>query len=50
MTARELLKTDINNIYDQEFRIVVIKLIDGFERKHRRQQRIYCCTDQGTKK
>lgn len=27
MTARELLKTDINNISEQKFRITVIRLI-----------------------
>ena len=32
MTPRELLKTDINNISDQEFRIIVIRLIAGFEK------------------
>ena len=32
MTARELLKTDINNISDQEFRIIVIRLIAGLEK------------------
>ena len=32
MTARELLKTDINNISDQEFRIMVIRLIPGLEK------------------
>ena len=41
MTARELLKTDVNNISDQEFRLIVIKRLE----KHRRQQRIYCCSD-----
>ena len=30
MTAREFLKTNINNISDQEFRIIVIRLIPGF--------------------
>ena len=29
MTAKELLKTDINNIIEQEFRIIVIRLIVG---------------------
>ena len=36
MTARELLKTDINNITKQAFRIIVIRLIAGLEKKHRR--------------
>ena len=31
-TARELTKTDINNISDQEFRIMVIRLITGIEK------------------
>ena len=29
MTAKELIKTDINNITEQEFRITVIRLIAG---------------------
>ena len=32
MTARELLKTDSNNIYEQEFRITVVRLIAGLEK------------------
>ena len=32
MTARELLKTDLNNISEQEFRIIVIILITGLEK------------------
>ncbi|KAF0878630.1 LORF1 protein, partial [Crocuta crocuta] len=32
MTAKELLKTDISNITEQEFRIIVIKLIAGLEK------------------
>ena len=32
MTAKELIKTDINNITEQEFRIIVIKLIAGLEK------------------
>ncbi|KAF0885224.1 LORF1 protein, partial [Crocuta crocuta] len=32
MTAKELLKTDISNITEQEFRTVVIKLIAGLEK------------------
>ena len=35
MTAREFLKTDINNISEQEFRITVIRLISGTEKKHK---------------
>ena len=33
MTAKELFKTDINNITEQEFRIIVIRLIAGLEKK-----------------
>ena len=33
MTARELLKTYINNISDQEFRIIVLRLITGLEKR-----------------
>ncbi|KAF0881169.1 LORF1 protein, partial [Crocuta crocuta] len=32
MTANELLKTDISNITEKEFRTLVIKLIAGFEK------------------
>ena len=32
MTAKELIKTDINNITEQEFRIRVIRLIAGLEK------------------
>ena len=32
MTAKELIKTDINNITEQEFRIIVIRLIAGLEK------------------
>ena len=49
MTARELFKTDINNISDQEFRIIVIKLIAGLE-KSIEYNRVYCYRDEGTKK
>ena len=36
MTARELLKTDISNITEHEFGIIVIRLIAGLEKKHGR--------------
>ena len=29
----ELIKNDLSNITEQEFRIIVIKLTDGFEKK-----------------
>ena len=32
MTAKELIKTDINSITEQEFRIRVIRLIAGLEK------------------
>ena len=32
MTVRELLKTDRNDISEQEFRIIVIRLIAGLEK------------------
>ena len=50
VTAKELIKIDLSNITEQEFRIIVIKLIAGLEKTHRGQQRIYCYRDQGTKK
>ena len=31
MTANELIKNDLNNITESEFRIIVIKLIAGLE-------------------
>ena len=31
-TANKLIKTDLSNITEQEFRIIVIKLIAGFEK------------------
>ena len=39
MKDKELIKTDISNINEQEFRIIFIRLISGLEKKHRRQQR-----------
>ena len=32
MTTKEWIKTDINNITEQEFRIIVIRLITGLEK------------------
>ena len=32
VTAKELIKTDLSSITEQEFRIIVIKLITGFEK------------------
>ena len=32
ITARELLKTDVNNISEQKFRIIDIRLIAWFEK------------------
>ena len=49
MTAKELVKTDIKNITEQEFRIIVIRLITGLE-KSIEDNRESCCRDQGTKK
>ena len=49
MTAKELIKTDLNNKNEQEYRVIVVRLITGLE-KSIEQQRIYCCKDQGTKK
>ena len=48
-TANELIKKDLNNITESEFRIIVIKLIAGLENSIVGQQRIYCYRDQGTK-
>ena len=49
-TANELIKNDLSNIAENEFKIIVIKLITGLEKKYRGQQRIYHYRDQGTKK
>ena len=35
MTANELIKNNLSNIMEQEFRIMVIKLIARLEKKHR---------------
>ena len=32
VTAKELINTDISNITEQEFRIIVIRLIAGLEK------------------
>lgn len=32
ITARDLLKTDTSNIYEQEFRTTVIRILAGLER------------------
>ena len=37
-TARDLLKTDISNISEQKFRITVIRILAGLEKKNRRLQ------------
>ena len=47
-TANELIKNDLNNITESEFRIIVIKLIAGLENSIK-DNRIYCYRDQGTK-
>ena len=49
MTAREFLKRDINNIFEYEFRVTVMRLIAGLE-KSIEDKRIYCSRDQGPKK
>ena len=49
-TANKLIKTDLSNITEQEFRIIVIKLIAGIEKRDREQQRICCYRDERTKK
>ena len=33
-TANELIKPDLSNITEQEFRIIAIKLIAGLDKKH----------------
>ena len=47
-TANELIKNDLNNITESEFRIIVIKLIDGLENSIE-DSRESLATDQGTK-
>ena len=34
-TTNKLIKTDLSNIMEQEFRIIVIKLITGLEKAYR---------------
>ena len=48
-TANKLIKTDLSNITEQEFRVIVIKLIAGLE-KSIEDCREFIATDQGTKK
>ena len=50
VTANELVKNNLSNIMEQKFRIIVIKLNVGLEKKYRGQQRTYCYRNQGTKK
>ena len=47
-TANELIKNDLNNITESEFRIIVIKLIAGLENSIK-GSRESCYRDQGTK-
>ena len=49
VTANELIKNDLSNITEQEFRIIVIKLIAGLE-KSIEDSRESIATDQGTKR
>ena len=48
-TANELIKNNLSNITEQEFRIIVIKLIAGLE-KSIEDSRETIARDQGTKK
>ena len=41
MTARELLKTDINNISEQEFRITVIRLIARLKKAQKTAKNLF---------
>ena len=52
VTASELIKTDFSNITEQEFRIIVIKLIAGLEKsiEDSRESIATEIRDQGTKK
>ena len=47
-TANELIKNDVSNVRENEFKIIVIKLITGLEKKYRGKQIIYCYRDQET--
>ena len=47
--ANDLIKNNLSNIMEQEFRIIVIKLIAGLE-KSIEDNRVYCYRDEGTKK
>ena len=40
MTVRDLISMDISKMLELEFRITIIKILAGLEKKHRRQQRI----------
>ena len=47
-TANKLIKKDLNNITESEFRIIVIKLITGLDNSIE-DSRESIATDQGTK-
>ena len=49
-TANELIKNDLSNIMEQEFRIIVIKLIAGLEKSRQDSRESIAYRDQGTKK
>ena len=49
IAARDLLKTDIRNISEQDFRIIVIRILARLEKKHRRHQTKPGCTDKRPK-
>ena len=40
MTAKELIKTDINNITEQEFRIIVTRFITGLEKAQKKAENL----------
>ena len=48
-TADELIKKDLNNITESEFRIKVIKLIAGLENSIQDSRESIAYRDQGTK-
>ena len=33
ITARDLNKTNINNMPDREFKVIIIKILTGFEKR-----------------
>jgi len=40
MMARDLITTDISKMFELEFKTIIMKIIAGLEKNHRRYERI----------